>query len=62
MKTDIIQFYTKNIYGKPTWYYQEEEIAELMIRLTGKKTMTPQIQTALQDLGFAFVEVLPPKE
>ena len=30
--------------------------------LTGKKTMTPEIQVALQKLGFAFVEVFPPKQ
>lgn len=53
----IIYYYTKSQYGQKRHYLADPDIARIVEELTGLKTLIPKHMTALEDLGFTFVEV-----
>lgn len=56
-----IQYYTEVVYGLPTMYIVDEELARKVKRLTGHKTVTEHDKSAMEDLGFTFQQVINPK-
>ena len=61
MKQEI-QYYIKTVYGNNLMYIVDEEVRVAIQRLTGQRTLTEEAKQALQDLGFTFNQVLPPRE
>ncbi len=63
MKTKIVQFYSKNVYGRPLEFVIDPETAAQIASLTGRKTVTAgerQMITALADGSIVFEQVLEP--
>lgn len=53
----VINFKKVTVYGNELLYITSEQSLAIE-KLTGKKTITPSIMTALKELGFEFVQVL----
>jgi len=63
MKT--INFYSKEVYGNRLEYIENKADAEILQRLTGKKTISGVERELIRDLTgglVSFMEVLPPKK
>lgn len=58
----IIEFYTRNVYGVEHRYIVNEELSNTIQTLTGRKTILKSDMRALEKLGFVFIEVLAPKK
>jgi len=56
-----IQYYTKSIYGTDTLYILDDSLSSAIALISGKKTLTSQVKTGLEKIGFTFEEVLQPK-
>lgn len=56
-----LQFYTKHVYGLPTMYLVDQNVAEAVRLFNNHKTMTDSDKKALEKLGFSFTEVVEPK-
>ena len=59
MKKEI-EFYTKEVYGLPKKYVVDNELANTIATLTGRKTLLDSDVKALEKLGFVLKEVLRP--
>lgn len=57
-----IEYYIKNVYGNECRYILDEKIANIISGLTGQKTLLIRHMDLLEDLGFTFTQVLPPKQ
>lgn len=57
-----IEIYTKNVYGVERMYVKDEEVAGIIFRVTGKKTLDDMTKRHLEMLGVTFKEVLPIKK
>ena len=57
----VIPYYIKSIYGSDKAYIADADLARKVTRLTGRTTLTPTDYAALEDLGFTFTQVLPPR-
>jgi hypothetical protein len=55
-----INFYVKSVYGTDMMYVADQKQAQLIKGLTGQKTLTNQVMTSLQALGFTFEQVMQP--
>lgn len=55
-----IHYYIKTVYGKPTMYIVEQDIAKAIGTLTGRKILIKEHKEALEQLGFAFEQVIAP--
>lgn len=55
-----IKFYTKSVYGKETAYAAEERDAKAIQKISGQKTLTPNVIKGLKELGFSFEHVFAP--
>lgn len=58
----VIEFYTKQVYGNDTQYVCESHIRSAIMAMTGQKTLTASTRHGLEQLGFTFIQVLPPKK
>lgn len=57
-----INYYEKNVYGNPTLYIADPDIAAKVVRLTGRRTITQgDIDTMTDLFGVTFTQVLPPR-
>lgn len=54
-----IEYYKKNVYGNELMYIKDTKIAQIFLRLTGKKTIDKMAMDALKELGHKFIQVLP---
>jgi hypothetical protein len=57
-----IEYYIKQVYGKPLIYIKDAHTARLLINLTGKKTITEDHQSWLSNLTSGWItwkQVLP---
>lgn len=54
-----IEYYKKNVYGNELVYIKDERIAQIILRLTGRKTIDTRAMEALTALGHELVQVLP---
>lgn len=57
---NIIEYYIKDNYGNSHMYPANEQIANYLTLLTGKKTLLPDHIFALRGLGYEIKEVLKP--
>lgn len=57
-----IEIYTKNVYGVERMYVKDEEVAGIIFRVTGKKTLDDITKQYFEMLGVTFKEVLPIKK
>lgn len=56
-----IEYYTKDVYGSELIYIKNDELANVVRALTGKKTVSAWDIKMFGKLGITFVEVLRPK-
>ena len=61
METNIIEYYTKSVYGNELCYVANEKIARAISLITGRKALMSYDFEGLKLLGFTFKEVLKPK-
>ncbi len=54
-----IEYYKKNVYGNELCYVKDKKLAEIVMRLTGQKTISTNTIEALKALGCKFIQVLP---
>ena len=59
---NIIEFYTKNVYGNETDYILSEKIAFAVQRISKQKSLTYEVRQGLKLLGFEFKEVIAPRK
>jgi hypothetical protein len=59
MEKRTIRFYVKEVWGKPMYYPVDFQPA--IETLTGQKTLVARTFSALEALGFQFVEILNPE-
>lgn len=62
--TKVIEFYSKDVYGNRLEYILNKGDADIIRKLTGKKTITEVERELIRDLTgslVAFKEVLAPK-
>ena len=52
----VIRFYTKTIYGNSLDYVLEKGDAEIISKLTGKRTISSVERELIRDLAGGFVE------
>lgn len=57
-----IEYYYKEVYGKPLMYVADERISGWLYALTGKKTIDGRDIYALQQLGHTFKRVFGPTD
>ena len=60
-----IEFYNREVYGVVREYVSNEKDAEIIYRLTGKKTLTSVERELIRDLSGGFVDfkqILPPSK
>ena len=58
----IIEYYTKNVYGKENHYIAKPELAANWKFISGRKTITLNDMDALRNMGIThFQEVIQPK-
>ena len=55
-----IKYYIKNVYGNETLYVAEERDAKAIQKISGQKTLTPNVIKGLKELGFSFEQVFAP--
>jgi hypothetical protein len=56
-----ITFYRRSVYGVEHMYIAEPTMAGKVQKLTGTKTLLPIHKRALEEMGYTFSEVLPPR-
>jgi hypothetical protein len=56
-----INYYIKNVYGLERIYISDPDVAIAIQKLTNQKTIDSRHIEALENLGFTFEQVLPPK-
>lgn len=57
---NVIEFYSKEVYGLAKFYVAEPKMAAIITKLTGRKTLLDSDFEALEALGFTFKAVLNP--
>lgn len=57
----IIEYYTKEVYGKPMEYIVDEKINKTIQTITGLKCLSPNLRQHFTVLGLEFKEVIQPK-
>ena len=55
-----IEYYIKDVYGRPTKYIKDKAQAKLISDLTGRKTLSLTDTRSLKELGFTLTEVTRP--
>lgn len=55
----IIEYYKKNVYGIERTYIKDEKLEQVIVNLTGQKTLSESAMEALKELGVEFRQVLP---
>lgn len=56
-----IEYYIKNVYGIDRIYIKDQKVAEIIARITGRKTLEQIHLNYFKELGINFVEIIPPK-
>lgn len=52
-----IEYYIKDVYGRPSKYIKDKTIAKLVSDLTGRKTLSLTDERSLRGLGYTLKEV-----
>jgi hypothetical protein len=52
----VIEFYIKDVYGKPLGYIKNPADAAIVQQLTGKKTIDPTQRELLRDLSGGLIQ------
>lgn len=58
--SNIIEYYQKDVYGRPTKYVKDKTIAKVISDMTGRKTISLTDERSLKALGFQLKEVTRP--
>ena len=56
-----IEVYSRSVYGEQRIYVSKKEQADAIGKITGTKTLTPIQIRGLEQLGFAFYQVVDPR-
>lgn len=56
----IVEYYTKNVYGKTHNYLVDSDAAKTILSLIGQKTITDQQMAQFGSLGVVFKRVFEP--
>lgn len=60
MKSNNIEYFKKQNYGRIDLYIKDPTIAKAVYTITGKKTLSENIKKGFEMLGITFTEVLQP--
>jgi len=57
----IIEYYTKEVYGKPMEYIVDDKIKKAIQTITGLKCLSDNLRRDFAVLGLEFKEIIQPK-